>query len=243
MGEVRTRLVGFALVLGGVFASAYTLGERLPGHRHSHSHTVDTRAYQLSPEPDGTYTLRGVNGRALTSFQLDHQARIHLIAVRPDLSRMVHEHPTPAADGSFTVPLPDAGPWRVFAEALPSGSPTVVVGRTDVGLDRPFTRVPLPPAHPTATITAGGDSITVTRHGLQFAVDAPRPIEPYLGQPAHLILIGAADDSYHHLHPTSSGHGHLSFDPAGLPAGTYAAFLQFTYAGSVVTVPMTVDWA
>jgi hypothetical protein len=239
MGEVGKRLGGFTLVLAGAFGFSYAVGERLPGHSHTHSHAANTTAYQLTPEPDGRYTLRAQNGTALTSMVVIHQALLHVIVVRPDLSAMIHIHPTPAADGSFDVPAPDGGPWRIFAEALPSGQTTPVVGHLDVGDDTSFTPAPLPAEAPTATTSVHGETITVTRDGMEFTVTAPRDTEPYLGMPAHLIVVRSTDLAFFHLHPVTTGPNHFVFDATGLGDGPYRVFLQFTYDGTVATIPMT----
>lgn len=258
MSEASRRLAGFTLVLAGSFGFSYALGEKLPGHDHTnHSHTVDAGAYQLSADPDGKYTLRGIDGRALTDFTVTHQAYMHLVAVRPDLSEMAHLHPAPAADGAFIIDPPDGGPWQVWAEAVPASGPQqgrTVVGSTTIGADRPMVAHPLPqPVADEATddvrltvdTVDGQETVSVSRQGMRFTVTAPRHTEAYLGAPAHLVAIRAGDLAsplaYNHLHPVTTGPDQFFFDAATLTDGTYQLFLQFTYAGRVLTVPMTME--
>lgn len=243
MNEVGRRLAGFTLILAGAFGFSYALGEKLPGHNHSHSHAMNMTEYKLTAQPDGRFVLRDGSGAALTAFATNHTKLLHVVVVRPDLSEMAHIHPTPAADGSFAVQTPDAGPWRIFAEALPMGQSTPVVGTLEVGADRPFVAHPLPAEATTATTTVGGDTITVTRSGLAFTVTAPQHTSPYLGMPAHLIAVRATDMAFFHLHPMSTGPDHFVFDTMGttMGDGAYRVFLQFVYDGSVVTIPMTMN--
>ncbi len=238
MGELGRRYAAFGLVLAGTFGSAYAFGEKLPGHSHTH---VMAMGYQLSPEADGRFTIRDPQGEAVTRFTVQHQALIHLIAVRPDLSTMIHTHPAPAADGSFAVDLPDAGPWEVHAEGEPVGMTGAMVSVSiPVGADRPFVRTALPAASDVATVSVAGDDIRVTRDGSMFMVAAPRHTEPFLGSPAHLLAFRVSDNAFTHLHPTSGGSDHFTFDLSPLGSGTFRLFLQFGYAGQVATVPMVV---
>jgi hypothetical protein len=86
--------------------------------------------------------------------------------------------------------------------------------------------------------------LTIVRHDLSFTVTGKdgRPasaLEPFLGQPAHLIAIRQGDLAYNHLHPDAGSSSTFSF--AGqLPSGTDRLFLQFGYKGEVRTVPFTV---
>ncbi len=243
MSEIRRRLLGFVLVAAGVFALAYVIGERLPGHSHSgHAHALDLTSYQLSPEPDGGYTVRGIDGTAVTTFIEQHGAVVHVIATRPDFSVISHTHPKPSADGEIRLDLPDDGPWSVYAEVLPAGRSATAVARTDIGADRPYGRIPLAPPTTHSSTLADGERISVRRQEWTFMVDPTvSELQPFLGQPAHLVVLRTSDGAYQHLHPTASDGHSFTFDGSALGPGTYRAFLQFGYRGTVLTFPFTIE--
>lgn len=271
------RLVTFAVVLAGLFASAYSLGERLPGHEHSSGGTDDhsgmdhsapvepalaagvDAGYRLVESLDATdgaihrFHLEDSDGDHVVDFDLVHGALLHVVMVRPDLSRFFHVHPEIRGDGSFDVMLPDTGLWHVVFESTPSGNDgEAVIVSTDLTDGTATDSTELPPAVDTATVVgADGTELVVTRtigtHGLTFEVTdaAGTPVdglEPYLGQPAHLVLFRSSDLAYAHLHPMSQfGDPTISFGGI-LPTGTtYRAYLQFGWAGEIVTVAFTLS--
>lgn len=242
MSGPARRLVGFALVLAGTFGSAYALGERLPGHSHTHSHDTATDTYRLGPEPDGDFIVRDTGGRAVTRLAKVHGALLHVIAVRPDGSDFHHVHPAIGADGSFAVALPDTGPWSVFAEGRATGSDRGFLARYDIAGDAAFTpSEPDPVANSAVITTSSGQQIAVTRRGLRFTINAAAPLEPYLEMPGHLVALRLGDLSFSHLHATAPSPTELEFTPPLTADGVYRAYLQFGYQGEVITVPMTLD--
>jgi hypothetical protein len=90
------------------------------------------------------------------------------------------------------------------------------------------------------------DGLHVVRSGLNFTVTsedggAAEGLEPYLGQPAHLVALRQGDLSYVHLHPSDTDMTGMYMFGDRLPdAGTYRLFLQFGHDGDVLTVPFTV---
>ncbi len=100
-------------------------------------------------------------------------------------------------------------------------------------------RVALPKPDDELTI---GD-LTVTRQDLQFTVSSKdgSPViglEPYVGQPAHLIAVRQGDLAYTHLHPADAAAGPTFSFHGSLPTGTYRLFLQFGYRGDIADVPL-----
>ncbi len=59
----------------------------------------------------------------MRDFATEHTKRLHLIAVRRDLTGFQHLHPRQDADGTWStdLELPDAGAYRVFADFRPAG--------------------------------------------------------------------------------------------------------------------------
>jgi hypothetical protein len=254
MNTVVARLAAFALVLAGSFGTAYAAGERWPGHSHTggdgHDHIHDAaptppsgamHGYQLvrraGPDPrQPSFVVRDSSAAAVTQFDVVHEQPLHAIIVRPDLSHFQHVHPAIAGDGTFSIELPAAGTWHVVFDFRPTGGPELVLA-ANIDDEIPFDAVPLPPESDQAE--AAG--ITVRRDGLAFTPSIPTAdIEPYLGQPAHLVAFRQSDLAYVHLHPSASQmSGMVMFDDT-LAAGTWRLFLQLKVDGDVHTFEFTV---
>lgn len=277
------RLALFAVALVVAFGAAYAVGNRLPesakaapshaGHAtsttidESQPHTHDTTPRPASPEADGyelrldagsdahtlTYHLVGPDGATVTQFDDNHGALLHAVLVRPDLSGFQHVHPEIGSDGTWTVTVPE-GPWHLVFDTWPHGAASNVVVSTNADDEVPFTTSPLPAPDDSPTV----DGLVVQRDGLTFTVTTPdgapaTGLEPYLGMPAHLVVLREGDLAFTHLHPagttTMPGMPDMTMPAATapnvfefngtLPAGTYRAFLQFGHDGDVVTAPFT----
>lgn len=260
--SVGARLGAFVLVLLGTFGTAYAVGERLPGHEHqdAHAHTGDTSGLALPSDEQGghrlvtddvaqggdgarlaTFHMEMSDGMAVTGFDEAHGARLHVVAVRPDLSGFQHLHPDIADDGSWQVNLVEPGPWHLVMEGVPAGTGSAVVVSTDLDDGTPFEAAPLPETADQVTV----DGLHVKRAGLNFVVTAADGgaadgLEPYLGQPAHLVALREDDLAFTHLHPTDEMAGMFAFGSSLPEPGTYRLFLQFGHDGRVLTVPFTV---
>lgn len=258
------RLGSFALILAGTFGTSYALGERLPGHSHAagsghtHSHNGPTSpvvpgfemgGYQLVTDTtdngSASFHLRDPNGDTVTEFTPAHGALLHAVLIRPDLSDFHHVHPEISADGSWTVTIPAAGKWHLVFESVPvvDGTPAAhaIIVTANVDDETPVDTVALPAANDAVAI----EGLVVTRDGFVFTVtntdgSAVTGLEPYLEQVAHLVAIRQGDLAYTHLHPMDSVAGTFDFRPGVAASGVYRLFLQFGYAGSVLTVPFTV---
>ena len=159
-------------------------------------------------------TMTPVGGsQPLRRYDVELSKRLHLIAISDDLLSFVHVHNVaPGADGHFRLALdvPRAGPWHLYADAVPSGLGQQVL-RFDLDLGGP--RATKPALQPTGneggdgrygarigalSLTSGQEAelpLTLLRDG-QPAPDAT----PYLGVAAHAVLIDARDLSYVHVH-------------------------------------------
>jgi hypothetical protein len=249
--DVWKRLSAFALVLLGTFAFAYALAEKLPGHNHMHG------AAKLAPPASsmGGYTLVADSvsdtsatfhlehmGMVVTRYQTVHEAKLHNVVVRPDLSGFQHIHPTVGSDGRWTTPFDAASVWHLVFEMSPEGvSNPIVVTYDTKGASTSTSTVPLPAPNDQVFVK----DLLVTRIGLDFKVQhkdgSPATgFEDYLGMPAHLITIRTSDLAYAHLHPAMRMTGQFMFSSKLPAAGTYEVFLQFGYQGDVLTIPFTV---
>jgi hypothetical protein len=263
--SAAARLAAFALVLSGAFATTYAIAARNPsssaangtaadGHRHQHNTapagaavSSSMNGYRLVRSAAGSadellFVVNTPDGGTLTEFPENHGARLHLVAIRPDLSGFQHLHPSIDADGTIRVPDTFSGVHQLVFDfqAGDSGPPLVLGTAVDDGAAVP--EVALPPASDEATV----DGITVRRDDLAFTHElsgggAVTGLEPYLGQPAHLIAIRQGDLAYAHLHPSANQMGGMFMFDGSLQPGTYRLFLQFGRNGDVVTVPFTAE--
>jgi hypothetical protein len=245
--SVWGRLGSFLLVLLGTFGTAYAVGEKLPGHTHSHGParlalaSPTDGAYRLVTDDLGTATFHlEHHGMPVTSFDLVHGALLHTIIVRPDLTGFRHVHPDIAADGRWKVTLDQPGPWHIVFESTPKGSASAVIVATDIeGPTVASAPLPLPND---VVVTHG---LRIVRSELTFSVTGSDGspalgLEPYLGQPAHLVALRSGDLAYVHLHPMMNMVGAFMFGTKLPQPGTYRLFLQFGLDGEVITVPFTV---
>lgn len=202
---------------------------------------------------NNSYTFRIVDAKGATvrDFALEHGKRLHLIAVRRDLTGYQHLHPTQRPNGSWTVPLrfSEPGTYRVFADFTPEGGKKTTLG-TDVLVDgdaayralpAPTTRASVDGYHVAITGTpAAGEmaklTFTVTRGG--------RPVtdlQPYLEARGHLVALRADDLAYLHVHPEDEATpgDRIAFMTELPTAGRYRLFLQFKHENRVHTVAFT----
>ena len=178
------------------------------------------------------------DGRPVTEFVEQHESALHLLLVRRDLTGFQHLHPTMTADGTWTADadLAEPGAWRVVADTWPADADAGIALGADVLVpgDASVADLPAP-----ATMV-GVDGLMFMRDGLHITVSPSDELEPYLGQPAHLVAYREGDLAYTHLHPTSDTLGDLEFASSLPGAGTYRLFLQVKRSDTVVLAEFTV---
>jgi hypothetical protein len=202
------------------------------------------------------FAFRVVDGHGATvrDFDVQHTKRLHLIAVRRDLTGFQHLHPRQDAGGAWSTDLTlrDAGAYRVFADFKPSGGERATLA-SDVLVAGDFRPRALP---------APARSVRVD--GYDVALDAPRSaaghettltytisrggrpvaVQPYLGAAGHLVALRAGDLAYLHVHPMQSARaGQIAFAAHYPSPGRYRLFLQFRVDGRVHTAALTQEAA
>jgi hypothetical protein len=197
------------------------------------------------------FTVIGPDGAAVTAYDVEHEKRLHLIAVRRDFSGFQHVHPVLGEDGEWRTDLDlTSGQWRVFADFTPTGGPSLTLG-TDLAVAGDYE-----PRQPTATtrvarvggytVRLAGDlvadedarlTVTVSRRG-----EPVTDLQPYLGAYGHLVALREGDLAYLHVHPDGTpGDGRTAPGPdvvfhAGVPSeGRYHLYLDFKHDGVVRT--------
>jgi hypothetical protein len=216
---------------------------------------ADTTTYPRGATRPFRFRIADARGATVRDFDVEHTRRLHLIAVRRDLTGYQHVHPVQAADGSWSVPLrfAQAGVYRVYADFKAHGADKTTLA-TDVFVPGDFRprALPAPVRHvgvdgydvalagaPKAG-TEGDLAFTVSRRGRPVAV------QPYLGADGHLVALRAGDLAYLHVHPQETPGagrvgGSISFMTEYPSAGRYRLFLQFKHGGRVHTAAFSQD--
>ncbi|MGY0064745.1 hypothetical protein ACWY4P_51365 [Streptomyces sp. LZ34] len=226
-------------------------------------YTLDLRTSRLQTGKSADLRfaiVRDGTGRPLTAYDREHDKELHLIVASRDLATFRHLHPTRAADGTWSTPvdLPEAGPYRVFADFTPKGGEGLTLG-ADLAVAGAYEPTELPARGTTARVdgyqvelggglTPGKGSeltLTVTRNGKPV-----RDLQPYLGAYGHLVALRSGDLAYLHVHPGGEpGDGktkpgpEISFTATAPSPGAYRLFLDFKHQGKVHTAAFTVQTA
>jgi hypothetical protein len=245
---------------GDVHAGHTPADEEIPGGLMVSQDGYTLRLLTGATEPGRDvpihFAIEGPDGQQITDYDVEHGKRLHLIAVRRDLTGFQHVHPTLRKDGGWVTRLDlTAGEWRLFTDFNPTGGVGLTLG-ADLTVPGRY-RAEGPPG-PVRTdrvdgyevrlsgdLTPGSDStltLTVSRNG--------RPVtdlQPYLGAYGHLVALREGDLAYLHVHPDgASGDGSTEPGPdvvfeAAVPSvGEYRLFLDFRHAGTVHTAEFAV---
>ncbi|WP_377642313.1 hypothetical protein [Oryzobacter terrae] len=274
-----------ALTFGGAWAAGSSFGPVAPAAAHGAEHATEPTTQDRMPTdhlPAGlaasragytlelgddaleagtrelAFTIRDSGGAPVTSFDVEHEKRLHLIMVRRDQTGFQHVHPVMDEHGTWRTAVDlTPGSWRVFADFTPTGGSALTLG-TDLAV--PGTTAPPSASAPTRT-TQVDDGFAVTVAGdlrggqdstlrLQVSRDG-RPVtdlEPYLGAYGHLVALREGDLAYLHVHPNGTpGDGRTTAGPAvdftvEVPtAGRYHLYLDFKQGGVVRSAHLVLD--
>jgi hypothetical protein len=217
---------------------------------------LESPVIRAGRDTEVAFVIEGPDG-PVTTYDVEHEKRLHLIVVRRDFTGFQHVHPELASDGTWTTSVDlTPGQWRVFADfkptasdALTLGSDLTVPGQTRVVPERPETRVATVDGF---TVTLTGDLVVGEHSMLRLSVAHDgRPVtdlQPYLGSYGHLVALRGGDLAYLHVHPDGEpGDGTTEPGPdvefvAEVPSpGTYHLYLDFKHDGVVRTAQLQVD--
>jgi len=188
-------------------------------------------------------------------LDVEHEKKIHLIAVSEDLSWFDHIHPEYQSDGSYLVKetFPHGGKYLLYADYKPSGSThqlekseIQVDGKTKSSVNYKETKTVATSGAYTVTLKPDGGRFLsnqeihfdgqFTKGGKQFDVNA---LQSYLGAKGHMVGIQTSSKTYVHLHPEVENnilHFHATFPEGGM----YRAWLQFVADDKLHTVDFTI---
>jgi hypothetical protein len=218
---------------------------------------LDHRDVPAGPRTPVSFTVLDGRGEPLTAYETSHDARLHLVAVRRDLTGFQHVHPELGADGTWRTTLAlTPGEWRMSADFVPAGGDGLTLG-TDLSVAGTYSPEPLPAPSPTAevdgyTVTLDGDLVPGRETELTLSISRDgRPVtdlQPYLAAYGHLVVLRDGDLAYLHVHPTGEpGDGRtapgpeVSFRTTAPSVGAYRLFLDFRHGGVVRTAEFTVE--
>ena len=202
------------------------------------------------------FVIEGPDG-PVTSYDVEHEKRLHFIAVRRDFTGFQHVHPELAPDGAWTTSLDlTPGQWRVFADFKPTGGEALTLG-SDLSVPGAVAAAPETPT--TRVARVDGYDVSLTGHlvaGERSTLELDvrkdgRPVtdlQPYLGAYGHLVALRGGDLAYLHVHPGGEpGDGKTEPGPAirfgaEVPSvGSYHLYLDFKHDGVVRTAQFAVS--
>lgn len=204
-----------------------------------------------------SFHVTGPDGKPVTAYDVEHEKRLHFIAVRRDFTGFQHVHPTLGADGTWSTALDlTSGTWRVFADFKATGAQALTLG-ADLNVTGDYAPAPAAPETRTSTVDgytvtvagdlkAGGDSqltLNVSKDGKPVT-----DLQPYLGAYGHLVALREGDLAYLHVHPDGEpGDGRTESGPdvvfhTDVPsAGGYRLYLDFQHGGVVRTASFALN--
>ena len=198
-------------------------------------------------------------GAPVPSFARVHERLVHLFIISRSLDDFAHVHPESIGAGTFELEHDAApGEYMLIADFLPHGGVSQIVQRAIVtpGYTGPLMApVPDPPAGPAERIVDGvriamdaGELAPRKPAGLRFTVTEAlsgypvTDLEPFLGAPAHLLIVRTDLTEAIHGHPDEDDTGSIvSFDPLMPTSGTYKLWVQFQRKGKVLTAPFVIE--
>jgi hypothetical protein len=200
------------------------------------------------------FTIEGPDGKPVTRYDVEHEKRLHLIAVRRDFTGFQHVHPELDGQGTWSTEVDlTPGTWRLFADFKATGAEALTLG-SDLSVSGDYQ----PESKGGEVRTAKVDGYTVELAGdlrpgsdskLTLSVSRDgKPVtdlQPYLGAYGHLVALREGDLAYLHVHPEGEP-GETKPGPdvvfyAAVPSrATYRLYLDFRHDGVVRTAEFTV---
>lgn len=204
-------------------------------------------------------------GKPVTSFDIAHEQKFHLLIASKDLTQFMHEHPEMAPDGTWTyrATFPAGGDWWVYGDVAPTGKGSrILITKVNVMGDPPkgksmFAQNMGPFTHegltgriePTESPIPVG-KMTVLRVRLTDAATG-KPAgdtQPWLGAAGHLMIIHEDGQTVVHSHPKEDEETHalvkkgeVLFTARFPKSGRYIAYSQFQRGGQIKTVGYTLE--
>ncbi|MCZ8513026.1 hypothetical protein O9H85_11450 [Paenibacillus filicis] len=201
--------------------------------------------------------LTDAAGKPIDKFDINHEKKMHLIAVNKELTYFDHLHPEWKGNGTFevTTKLPEGGEYKLIADFIPAGFGAMT--RTQwMTVQGPVSRTAAIVPDSSLSKSVDGKEITLTTGNLapgkeaaltfRFTDKAGKPItdlQPYLGAVGHVVILSADTEQYLHVHPMDEkATGPDAWFMTAFPkSGVYKIWGQFQQNGHVFVVPYTIQ--
>jgi hypothetical protein len=168
-----------------------------------------------------SFRINQPSGAALTRYRTGSgpHTGVHLIIVRSDLGAIIHHHPKPQADGTFSqqVTFPTPGRYKVVVDAYPQLGGALRNFQLTRWITVPgkAAHQPLPPFRPVTTVDGYRFALqgkpklrAIQPNFLTLHVTRPNgtpaTFTPWFGALAHAIFFRAGDLAYFHTHVCSA---------------------------------------
>jgi Cu+-exporting ATPase len=188
--------------------------------------------------PIGYRLTDAQSGAPLTDVVISHEQPVHLIAVSQDLQQFLHVHPQPTGEaGAYALDLafPTAETYRLYAEFTRENGQSVlqqdeiVVGSPrDEKVALTEDRTPKTIGHKQIALLGTGELQAGQPATMMFRVthaetgELITDLAPYLGAPAHVVLLTEDGQRFAHTHGEAPGATHTD-DHAAATGETHSA--------------------
>ncbi|BBI34198.1 hypothetical protein [Cohnella abietis] len=208
------------------------------------SWTFSTSKLTAGEITEVTIQIQDKEGKAVKSFDINHEKKMHLIVVSKDLSYFDHIHPEYKEEGTFVVQtkLPSAGSYKLIADYIPTGSGATsqshwvtVEGKYSVqeGINPESSLVKkVGDIEVTLSFDQLMANMDVNLNFNMIDVHTGKPIkdlQPYLGAVGHVVILSSDAEQYLHVHPTdeSAKGPDAQFRTSFPTSGVYKIWGQF----------------
>ncbi|MBY6038040.1 hypothetical protein KUV80_15300 [Fictibacillus nanhaiensis] len=232
------------------------------GNKHMKTNVdwdVSEQPIQANVEEELRVKISDPDGKAINTYEINHEKKMHVIVVSKDLSYFNHIHPKFLGDGMFSVKnrFPSGGDYKIITDFIPSGGNEVtemewvqVEGKKESHKT----------IEPDRSLTKKSKGKTVS---LSFDEEYPKPdtkikltfsiqnekgepvtdLQPYLGASGHVVIISEDTEEYLHVHPLDekATGPDAEFETTFPRAGTYKIWGQFKQNNKVFIVPYVVE--
>ncbi|QJD82758.1 hypothetical protein [Cohnella herbarum] len=205
-----------------------------------------------------TVQIQDTDGKAIEDFDINHEKKLHLIAVSKDLSYFDHIHPEYKGNGQFeiTTAFPSGGDYKLFADYIPTGGSATTKSEWIKVEGRAAEQVPIEPSDEHSVIVDGVEISLVNNHPeagkemmLNFKLSdakSKEPItdlEPYLGAVGHVVILSEDTEQYLHVHPMEekAKGPDAKFMTTFPNTGVYKIWGQFQRNGKTFISPFVVE--
>ena len=201
-----------------------------------------------------TYHLSDAGG-SLTDVVVSHEQEMHLIIARRDLAHFQHVHPArTGVPGEYRIDVtfPEPGTYVLYDEFARANGQDVlqrdelVVGAASGAAALADDRAPKTLTNDVRVSLRGDEALRVGEEAsFTFRIDNPQTgqgvadLRPYLGAPAHVVILNEAAETFAHTHGEAvgaagaAGHGDAHGDSHagghGAPGTTYGPEIAFRH--------------